>query len=696
MPSLRSRTSPLKFFASASSSTPKVEGRQDSQQAWQKEYLNNLRSNRPTRPSGSRPPPSHRPVSDAAASETPLRTSSAMSFRPTLPMRQTSPTRLSEQERCPSASSHRPEISQTLHSSSDLVDQGPSVDVLDLGAARGGPQAQMHPTAARIRDTSSTLRASSGTYREREQRLREKEEARLLREALQFVDEQEEARVHSVAQLEASELVWKHQNPQDLLQDANAPYLYKQHLRNSNHARSQSDVPVATSTRTNEDRGWIKRSASEYSSEAGSKKIISSIPVPAEENTVPQSSTRSEERNGPSEQTSHRLEDSKSQASQIHSLWDSPQKRAYTNLSFSLPQLRKAGRRRSSGAKARTPSGSLFSNPDDKIYEEPEGCLQDADPSKSTEEVAQRGPLKLTLHSPTPNLTSQSQLESMTDAVEVKERHSRTEIYRNPPSQSRDPSYLQNGLPPTPANPANDRVSEVTQPGTPDALEIRSDDIRAATSMRLKDRSPKLPSPTVVSNAKGRPIVSFDRNWTPSKADTKRQESLKRQTTNPDRDCQPRPTIRSKPAFPQSTASAPIIPTINVPEPPSIHIDESPPVPSISVSSLPTFSISRLSIHPYRIGLHLSVERPRNVQRVPCQSRAAWSVPPLNVSIRSASPASTALSNLSASPFILSLMLRAMTGSAAFELALTVRKCPKKWVKRGKTMATRACASIAI
>ncbi|KAL8695533.1 MAG: hypothetical protein Q9224_003378, partial [Gallowayella concinna] len=531
MPSLRSRASPLKFFASSSSSTPKVESQQDSQQAWQKDYLNDLRSNRPTRPSGSRPPPSHRPSSDAAVSELPLRASSAMSFRPTLPLRQTSPTRMSEQERCSSALSHQQETSPELQQSPDLVDQGHSADVLGMGAAKGGPLAQMHPAAARICDISSTPRTTSGTYREREQRLKEKEEARLLREALQIVDQQEEARLHSAAQREASELVWKHRTPEVLRQDHDAPYLYQQSLRSSSHLRSQSDVPVATSTRSKENRGWIKRPTSEHLIGTEGKRDITRIREPAEANAVPQSRMPSTAPSKLDDQTGHRLGDSKSQSSKSHALWDSPQKKAYMDLNFSLPQLRTAGRRRSSGSKTRTPSGSLFSNPDDKIYEEPEETALDTERSMSHHKAADPVSMKSTVRSPISTLTSQPLLRSMTEPVEGKEKHSRTEIYRNLPSQSRNPSYLQNGFPPTPASPANEHESEATQPGTPDALEIRSDDIRAATSMRLKDRSPKLPSPTVVSNAKGRTIVSFDRNWTPGKADIKGQEPLPREAT---------------------------------------------------------------------------------------------------------------------------------------------------------------------
>jgi hypothetical protein len=56
---------------------------------------------------------------------------------------------------------------------------------------------------------------------------------------------------------------------------------------------------------------------------------------------------------------------------------------------------------------------------------------------------------------------------------------------------------------------------------TRDGLEIRGEDIRLTTSIKLKDRSPKLPTPTAVSDKPGRRIVSFDANWKPSEADLK-------------------------------------------------------------------------------------------------------------------------------------------------------------------------------
>lgn len=103
-------------------------------------------------------------------------------------------------------------------------------------------------------------------------------------------------------------------------------------------------------------------------------------------------------------------------------------------------------------------------------------------------------------------------------------------------SDAADPLYTSNPAPPLPSptmtttphsssssfttsSNSSTAVDENAAPApapvpTRDGLEIRSDDIRAATSMRLKDRSAKLPTPVAVSDRPGRPIVSFDRSWT--------------------------------------------------------------------------------------------------------------------------------------------------------------------------------------
>lgn len=104
----RSRsTSPLKFFASADTTKPIKTP--DSQRAWTAGYLTDLRSNRPARPSGSRPFPGK----DACSTPVPdleptIRPSSALSLsRPICSIKQPDLTRPKEPDRCSSAMLHR-------------------------------------------------------------------------------------------------------------------------------------------------------------------------------------------------------------------------------------------------------------------------------------------------------------------------------------------------------------------------------------------------------------------------------------------------------------------------------------------------------------------------------------------------------------------------------------------------------------
>ncbi|KAL8694357.1 MAG: hypothetical protein Q9218_000994 [Villophora microphyllina] len=593
----RPRSSPLKFFASTPTSKP--EDQRETQRAWEKDYLNDLRSNRPIRPSGARPAPNTSQASSPYPLDTALSISSAVSSRPLLPARQTSPSRVSRQERCFSPQPSRQEPSPTSSEASALPDQSRVHGVMPSTTTKSQPSEQAPPATASSRSMSSNTRTSSGLYRERAQRLAEKEEARMLREALKAVDLQEEARLHSAAQGEASELVWQHQNPSVSQKSVEAPYRYEQRSWSPSHVRSQSDQPLRTSVKSTKGLIWAERPASKHSDRVDSDTIATtSSPADRHKRALPcQSQSDEALKHTAAQDASTKVEEHsngrQNENTRGHESWDSPHKKAYMNLTFSIPQLKSYGRRRSSGTKARTPSGSLFRNPDDKIYEEPEALKHLVITQKVVQDM-ESTPLSSTTRNTVARMHTASHqcLRSMTDPIESKDRHSRTEIHRNAPSQSRNPTYLQNRLPPTPLEEVVDDEPDSSKPGTKHGVEVRSDEIRAATSMRLGDRSAKLPSPTVVSNAKGRPIVSFDKGWTPSKGDFKRQEILSQHPA--DQGVRPRlsATARSKPLLPQSTASAPIIPTINAPEPPTIQVDEAPPIPSINVSPVPCISVS--------------------------------------------------------------------------------------------------------
>ncbi|KAL8712269.1 MAG: hypothetical protein Q9220_003420 [cf. Caloplaca sp. 1 TL-2023] len=633
---LRARTSPLKFFSS--SNTPKQESRNDSHQDWEKEYLNDLRTNRPARPIGARPAPTR---AEALVNDATLRSSSAMSFRPSLPMRQTSPSRVEEQERCSSALSY----------------------------------------PRKTRDASWTSRTSSGAYQERGHRLVEKEEARTLREALETVDQQEEVRLHTAAQDEASGLVWKHQNPEAFHRHSDITYTSAHRIKGTNHTRSQSErLPQAE---VNEPIiPMDRRTNSRSDEEAEYNGACNMSPTHGQDHDwmAPKSwpmQSRSGQDSTSTEVHSHPKVDPETHTGRPgvgHASWDSPSKKAYMNLTFSLPQVKTLGRRRSSGSKLRTPSGSLFRNPDDKIYEEPEGIKQE-EQFPCLPQDTKYVPLKSTTRNPIVNVqpVSGSLPRSVTEPLGKRGKVSCTEIHRNPPSQSRNPSYRHN--------------EDFSKPNEPDAteprgeIEIRGEDIRTATSMRLRDRSPKLPSPTVTSQRKDRPIVSFDKDWTPARADVQSQNDslLSSGAQGHGAHGATRPNTLAK-----SITSAPTIPTISVVEPPAIQVDAPSPPPSTHIATVPSISVSAIdnSTCP-------PADTSKSSRPLPAPSRKTNAKPfgrPLphhSATAPSAWPSTQNLTRL------------ATTALLASELVLRESRFPMKTAEAVKKMVTKAYASTA-
>jgi hypothetical protein len=216
-------------------------------------------------------------------------------------------------------------------------------------------------------------------------------------------------------------------------------------------------------------------------------------------------------------------------------------------VNFALPEEEKPM------PKPRTVSGDsskgVFRNPEDHIYEEPQATDSQPDFSKSDSSALRNKPRNALprLGKPLPWLQGRNTTGSVRDKI------SKFDIHKNPPSQSRDPGYTKNE-PVAPSPPAKDEEPIPMK----DGKEIRSDDIRAATSKKLKDRSEKLPMPSAVSNRMGRPIVSFDPKWQPSD--------------------QPKP--KSHPP-----TVAPPVPTIIVA--PDIEISDQQPPPPIPVINIP-------------------------------------------------------------------------------------------------------------
>ena len=551
------------------------------------EFLTDLRSNRPARPNGSRPlPNSSTTATPTCGPEPPARTSSALS-RPVRSVNQLDRIESDVPERSASAMSHRRE--QSAFSTQDMPN--------------GRPLARQPDMNAVTRDFSTSTRCSrappSATYFERGDRWIEKQEARSLRIALEDMDLKSEQRIHAAAQDEASDLVWKHQNPEASHRDQYAPYDYKFHLRQGSYARSQNTGRYSAFGMRNEGQ---QQETNRSSSNAPTSKPIS---------------------NGSDTKGSRDVNENRIEGSGSKDFSENDTARSKISIELSSPLAAftdtshgQSGRSNSLQDRSMTEKG-LFRNPNDRIYEEPEEIEQSEVLAQDTQRPA---PLRLKDKNPSSRFSSSRRTPTLSDdaPLEAPNKISRSEIYRNPPSQSRNPSYLKNALPPTPPDSANasDSDNHPEKPFSKNGIEIRSDDIRAATSMRLKDRSPKLPTPTMVSDRPGRPIVSFDRNYRTRETVLERIQPHSRPPVGSTRTI---PALLSKPPLPESIVSAPIVPTINILESPSIKVNDGSPIPVIQIPDIPSISVSSSDIPTIAFSPShnpsISVSEPNNLSR---------------------------------------------------------------------------------
>ncbi|KAJ5972203.1 uncharacterized protein N7479_002121 [Penicillium vulpinum] len=506
-------------------------------------YLKDLRSNRPVRPTGSRPYPGRAAASTSDIPDSlPPRASSALSMHTPVE------DEIEVHPRSGSAMSHRRANSHV-----------PS------GGAMGRPLVQEPRThsirknvfPAQIHARTIPIPVSpSLSYRENGQRRHEKEEARALRDALQKMDIQDDVGLHQAAQDEATELVWMHQNPGKAFKNPYAPYKNPDSDR-----RSQSpvlDIPREYNPSTNR-----------FSQSTGSS-------VSSDVNSSPESARKRSSLAGPSKKN--------------------------LKVNFKLPDEEPeqplAPKSRSASSDS---SKGIFRNPNDQIYEEPVDTQKEPeakpDFSKSDSSALKNKPRNALgrVPRPLPWLQNRAHSSPLMDKI------SRFEINKNPPPQPRNAGYTRNesATPPsTQSHNAGYTRNELVTPTPPpeqkreltptqDGRERRSDDIRAATSKKRGDRSEKLPMPTAVSDRVGRPIVSFDRTWKPS------------DQPKPDRPTLPvieiaPPTIEvSAPSI--EVSEPPPIPVINIPDikVPTISEIEAPskqqtrPVPQ-STRSCPT------------------------------------------------------------------------------------------------------------
>ncbi|KAF2813307.1 uncharacterized protein BDZ99DRAFT_556816 [Mytilinidion resinicola] len=546
-------------------------------------YLHDLRNNRIPRPNGSRPPPqqfaswSSRTTSQAVESPA-VSPSSPPTANNSIPETASVPPR------CSSAQSH------------NRTNSG-----MSLRESLAGRPLIPEP---RLRDISTTTTDSSRTasiaYKENGHRQVEKEEARALRLALEVIDLEGEQGLYSAARDEAAELVWKHQNLDAPSVDPNAPYQYPGLTRTSSHKRSRSlgrtsrDLQRSNSKTRNRNSTGSTTSAGSRSSSRNSKRVPSD----------PAMGTLKE---GSSEDS---IDNTVTDVRGRQSLKDTEiESKLSSNPPFSISDPKH--RRRSSGAKRNT-SGSLFRNPDDQIYEEPE-----EEQPPAPEPILNKAPTTLPLQVRRNPFTrvqfaKEGLIRSNTDPTVTMTRFDRFEIQKNPPTQSRNAAYTSNSLPTEPLKPvekANTRdvVEEIKMK---DGKEIRSDDIRAATSMKLKDRSPKLPTPTLVSDSPGRPIVSFKKDDVkPKEIELKQEQSTLPPITD---GLPPRPDPAGRPFA--KAATLPVIPTINFPDENGARNQKtSPPIPSISIS--PTPPIPTINVKTAPPPPTINVQQPPSITR---------------------------------------------------------------------------------
>lgn len=535
-------------------------------------YLANLRDSRVSRPGGARPlPPSSKPHRDSterlATGRSSLGSTSALSEASNNHQRTQSDISTAK----PRGS--RPSFAPSIASRYST-----------MTSATGRDYYPEHSAAPPLKPGEVV---PSATYMERGQRWMEKEEAVSLREAMDAMDaidiqkddqdkgkekdeegeqDDDESRLYNAALDEAAELVWQHQHGVKP-PEPGAPYSYKAHLRKNSyaHARTASVGRYGSEIGAT---GLARDSIRSFSGSSSGSDIMSEVGSPRE---------------SMDQQRTYSMGSTRSTSKSYGGLGGAPRSSSASRRLSSL-------KRNISGEVEKPFSG-------DQIWEEPEGVTPERVQSKPQLPEATKPPGLKSRGIPNrvsfaPNSAPDSATPPPAAAAAAPapaKPLSRFDIHKNPPSQSRNPAYTTNSPSDSP------RTSQDIP--TKNGMEVRGDDIRQATSMRLRDRSPKLPTPSAVSDSPGRPIVSFDKNWKPpvegEATDPKPEESRNRVPLGIGKERQqtplpPIPTIAVTPDI-QASVPPPSRPRTSTPAIPSIQVDgadnDRPKVPVISVSS---------------------------------------------------------------------------------------------------------------
>ncbi|KAF2638063.1 hypothetical protein P280DRAFT_529756 [Massarina eburnea CBS 473.64] len=500
-------------------------------------YLQDLRNNRPARPTGSRPPPAHFNTWSNRAS---ARFADAPVAAASPPVKPEAAAPAAEQSKAHTRTSRM------------------SIDGVLLASA-GRPLVQ--PPRGRDMSTASTARdrTPSIQYREGGRRQSERLEARAVRLAMEEMDLKSEQNLYEAARDEAADLVWRHRNPDAPGASPSAPYPY----------------PAAA-------QGSSERSRSVPRREQGEQG----------EQDLQRANSKLRKR--------HSMGSSGgSRSSSLQSRRSGSGSSVTMNAAFNDKGADASGpgsqhRRRNSGSRRKI-SPSLFKNPDDQIYEEPEEELPTPAPVPApvpapapTTVANPPSPVKLPPgmrrnpfarvqfsrdNNNNNNNSNSNIVRANTDPVMATKRFDRYEIQRNPPSQSRNAAYTSNTERPTSSDDGKSDTENNAEAKLKDGKEVRSDELRAATGFKLKDRSAKLPTPTMVSDSPGRPIVSFKRDWRPKEIELKEEISMVPPSA-------PRPLSHA--------ATAPTVPTIKTMEEPSRQTAAPPPAPVTHARATPS------------------------------------------------------------------------------------------------------------
>ncbi|KAI9710988.1 MAG: hypothetical protein M1820_002426 [Bogoriella megaspora] len=462
------------------------------------EYLKDLRTNRPQRPSGGgRSLPWLRPTTSRPEIQTQFSTPSETPPHleiVNLPPRSSSALSIRKED-----SDLTNNTQQPTRTARPLVRLPSSIST--KGDVSGSPSEQEPPVDV--------------PYIENGQRWMERQESRSISMALRDMDLKQEQNLHAAAQDEASELVWNHQNPGAPYRNPDAPK-YKEHLRRGSHARAHSTDRAGPFERSSSQMsGMLQATDSTSSGEIGQSSSQSS--------RVPSDSSL---KISPTKTSAVETEVKMEKDSTIQS--NSSPKKPYSGLAQTVARDISTHRRTSSGSKRKASNGSgnaIFKNPNDQIYEEPE------EDQKAKIADPRPPPLPLSMRrNPFARVkfAQQEKIErSNSEPILDVKKFNKYEIHKNPPSQSRNPGYTLNVSTPSRPNTPNDSNQDSAEESIrlKDGKEVRGDDIRAATSMKMKDRSSKLPTPAVVSDKPGRPIVSFDPNWKPKEVELQEEKS---------------------------------------------------------------------------------------------------------------------------------------------------------------------------